>query len=235
MAKQIRPSIIVHLSDEHGNRPEWLGLAKWTPLLLRQHHFPHYPNDQFTNVYQIPLGYIRGMLSGRSSLEMAIKPLETRSYTWSFVGAEKSDRTCMLQLFRQYFPKHYCVASPKNEPVKFLAVDPSCMCEVYQNSIFVPNGRGWVSLDCFRLYEAAICGAIPVVVGSEQEIAGAFHYAGNMPPFIYARTWEDAVRACNDLLLNPPALYAKQAAILSWWREMMQSLRGKIADAVDIH
>jgi hypothetical protein len=231
-AKMIRPRVIIHLSDEHGNRPEWLGLANWTPLLLRQHHFPHYPNSQFTNVMQIPLGYITGMLRGFSSLDLVNKPLEQRAYAWSFVGAEKSDRSYMLTLFRRYFPKHYCKTSDQFEPNEVHAVDPSRMCEIYQDSIFVPNGRGWVSLDCFRLYEAAICGAIPVVVGSEDEIAGTFRYNGIMPPFIFERTWEDAARTCNQLLLHPDKLYKTQGAILQWWRETMATIHSNIANVI---
>ena len=39
---------------------------------------------------------------------------------------------------------------------------------IYSQSIFVFNGRGNVFLDCFRLYEAIIAGAIPVIVGEKE-------------------------------------------------------------------
>eukprot|EP00170_Pyropia_yezoensis_P005769 contig_23458_g5787 len=39
---------------------------------------------------------------------------------------------------------------------------------------FVPNSHGNVVLDCFRLYEASMAGAIPVIVASAAEFRTNF-------------------------------------------------------------
>ena len=62
---------------------------------------------------------------------------------------------------------------------------PADIWDVYRNAKFVPNGRGNAVLDCFRLYEASMAGAIPVVVGSWSEIRETFYFGGDVLPWIF--------------------------------------------------
>ena len=41
-------------------------------------------------------------------------------------------------------------------------LSPIQMREIYLSSRFVVVGRGQSNLDCYRIYEAIICGAVPV-------------------------------------------------------------------------
>jgi hypothetical protein len=94
-----------------------------------------------------------------------------------------------------------------------------CKCfNIYNNSIFVISGRGNVSLNCFRIYEAIVAGAIPVIVGSIDEINNTFNFNNKLPPFIYDETWENVVIKCNDLLKNYEKLQEIQDNLLSWWK-----------------
>ena len=48
----------------------------------------------------------------------------------------------------------------------------------------MPVGKGDNNLDCFRIYEAAAMGAIPVIVGSASFCTFYFSIARLVPPFL---------------------------------------------------
>jgi hypothetical protein len=85
------------------------------------------------------------------------------------------------------------------------------------NSIFVICGRGNCSLDCFRIYEAIVAGAIPVIVGNLDEIQTTFNYNNNYIPFIHDDSWEKVVVKCNDLLKDYDKLEQIRNDLKSWW------------------
>ena len=109
---------------------------------------------------------------------------------------------------------------------------PATIFNVYANSIFVPNGRGNVVLDCFRLYEATLTGAIPVVVGSWSEVREAFYFDGDIPPWIFEETWEAAAARCTDLSANVEALQQIQEEQLKWWSRQILTARKRIWRAI---
>lgn len=198
----------------------WLPLSKHTPLLFRQYNHGGYNIGDLGNVFQIPLGYMKGMLHGKYSLEINRVLPADRKYVWSFVGRLKADRKELCETFSKYFPGGFVSTSGKTNPHE--------MGGIYQQSVFVPNGRGHCSLDCFRLYEASIMGAIPVVVGKEEEIETTFFYNGDKPPFIYSSSWEEAVAMCQSYLQNPASLVEKQACILAWWERQVTNIHTKL-------
>jgi hypothetical protein len=103
-------------------------------------------------------------------------------------------------------------------------ISPSQMFDVYSNSIFVPSERGHHSLDCLRLYEASLSGAIPIVVGNIEEIKNTFMYE-ECPPWIFAESWEKAIEVCKKLLRDPTLLQKRQNTVLYWWYKRVQNLR----------
>jgi len=57
VVQQMEPSVVVHLSDEHGASPEYLSLADEVSVMLRQYlHAKYGPVPQ--NLHQIPSGYM---------------------------------------------------------------------------------------------------------------------------------------------------------------------------------
>lgn len=210
--KLIKPKIVIHLSDEFGKRPELNLLANYTPLLLRQHSHPGYP--LYKNLIHIPLGYMTGMFE-KNFEEIILKKPSERKYIWSFVGNMKQDRELMIKTFSNM------------KPYVFQKATPTQMREIYRESIFVPNGRGFFMLDCFRLYEATLCGAIPVVVGNHNEIKNSFQSL-QQPPFVYCIDWVSAVRRCSDMLQKPELLEEYQTKLLEWWRKIIGDIRNKI-------
>ena len=227
VVKKIKPVILFHLSDEIGTIPQWLSLSKYTKILFRQYNHASYNIDSYTNVTQIPLGYMKNMLKQKCSLEIEHIPVQSRKYIWSFVGNMKSDRKEMCDKFKAAFPKCCCVTDNSMPSDK--------INDVYKDTIFVPNGRGNVTLDCFRLYESCILGAISVVVGSEDEIKHVFYYNGDRPPFVYSDTWDNAVLKCKELLANPQKLEELQKENISWWKRQMTNIQETIKKTLEEH
>jgi hypothetical protein len=226
VAKTCRPHAIIHLSDEWGLHPEYLELAELTPIYMRQYahagystymHAAEHAAEHTAVPRQIPLGYMQGMLGGQPSTTVIAtqKKPATRRYTWSFVGELKQDRTEMLRTFLRELPTGHVTRGKT----------PQEMFAIYQDSLFVISGRGNASLDCFRLYEATIAGAIPVVVGTEEELAATFHYGGDRPPFLYATTWDDATRKCKEVLYDISRAEKIQDALRTWWCRQIQGAR----------
>lgn len=225
VVQKIKPKIIVHLSDEHEyeNKIQFTKLGDYCDLYLRQYNHPTY---RYTpNTFHIPLGFTNfgfeytnlGLKNPRwEQIHQSPKnPSLERKYTWSFIGTVKGDRAEMLERF-----------SKLNGISKYTqTVDE--VIETYSESIFVPCGRGNSSLDCFRLYEASACGAIPIVVGSYNEYSNTFKYE-NSPPWIFADTWEEAFRYVNYLLDNPEKINILQEKLIQWWKLRLESVIAKI-------
>lgn len=199
--KRIKPRIIIMTSDEfyQENNSIYNELGNECELFLRQYH--HEGNTYTKNTIHIPLGYTNGCKIFQ----------EEKRLKWSWFGEVKSDRIKMLNEFRKLNP-HLIGNSLSKE----------LMCKSYSQSMFVPCGRGNSSLDCYRLYEASMNGAIPVVVGSKEEIETTFKYEEN-PPWIFADNWKEAVDKCSDLKYN-------SQDVLNWWNQRVFKIRNKVLE-----
>jgi hypothetical protein len=213
---KIKPKIIIHLSDEFGDIPNYHNLANYTNLLLRQHNFKHYIGHR--NIYQIPLGYMFGMLNQNRAFINYIKPIEDRKYDWSFIGNMKKDRKEMIVIFLKSMQR--CAIHNNMK---------SCeMFDIYNDSIFVPIGRGNKSLDCFRIYESILAGSCPVIVGEKEEYDVTFYYNDDIPNFILASTWDEAVEKCRQLLDNPYKLSCLQHDNYEWLKRQFRLIQNLI-------
>jgi hypothetical protein len=212
---RIKPLIIVHLSDEFGNRPEYTHLASQTKLLLHQHYFNHYPYNNYRNIIQIPLGYMTGMFNNKNSLDFKHKSLLERKYKWSFIGNVKQDRLEIIDKFSKKF----------NEKFVGNNITLPEMLNIYNDSIFVPNGRGNNRVDCFRIYEAILSGSIPIIVCDETEFNNTFYYNNDIPPFILEKTWDNAVNRCEYLLNNIEELKIIQEKNYDWLQKKITSIQ----------
>lgn len=212
VVQKMKPKIIFHLSDEYWfeNLSQWNDLANYCELFLRQHHHPGFTYTD--NTIQMPLGYCNDAgVEGKKILNIS-----ERKYNWAFIGDMKTDRWEMVEAFSTI--KKNFTGSGISKPE---------MMDVYLNSIFVPSGRGNSSINCFRLYEASMAGAIPVVVGSSDELDLTFMYEEN-PPWIFADTWENAAKECKKLLRNKKQLQDVQSRILLWWKTRIGRIRERI-------
>ncbi len=121
--------------------------------------------------------------------------------------------------------------------------DKSQMVRIYSNSIFVLNGRGNKNLLCFRVFEAIMNGAIPVVIGRAHGEGNISYFMGGiadgherMPatvnldslPWVIGETWRDAAERVEKLLENPSEIDELQKKMMIWWDELIRNLRNYI-------
>lgn len=201
--KRIKPRIIIMTSDEfyQENNSIYNSLGNECELFLRQYHHPG--NTYTPNTIHIPLGYTNGC-------KVFDNPKKLK---WSWFGEVKSDRMEMLNKFKKLNP--YVIGSSASKEV---------MCKSYSQSIFVPCGRGNSTLDCYRLYESSMNGAIPVVVGSKEEIESTFKYEEN-PPWVFAESWNEAVEKCANSSVD-------SGNAVQWWNQRVDKIRRKILEVL---
>jgi FkbM family methyltransferase len=208
---KVKPKIIIQLSDEfyYEDLQEHNSLSKYCELFLRQYHHPNYVYSE--NTIQLPLAYCND-----TPIKKPVPKIGDRDLDWSFVGTVKSDRFEMLEKFK-LIENHFISSSSSKEE----------LIDIYNRSVFVPSGRGNSSLDCFRLYEASMCGAIPVVVGSSEEIQNTFAYE-EKPPWVFAESWDQSVEKCKDLLNDKDNLQEVQNDLLFWWNARIHKIQDEV-------
>ena len=221
LVKKIRPKIIIQLSDEfkHENLNHYNSLAKYCNLHLRQYHHKGYTYEK--NTIHIPLGYTNG--AGMEFMDYIPdsmrfhRKMSDRIYSWAWFGSIYQDRWEMLDKFSNIPGQAYGVNASRD-----------VMIERYMNAKFVPCGRGNSTIDCFRLYEASQCGAIPCVAAPLSEIEETFKYEEN-PPWIFGHSWHNIVYKVKELIFNPEKLQLQQDKLFRWWHSRIE----KISDAIE--
>ena len=209
-----KPTIVIQLSDEFGRFPEYTELSKYCKLYARNYHHANYPN---VDAVYIPLGYNSNMITQRST-DITHIPSSSRTLGWSFIGEIRENRKTMISFFQRLnLGLPYCIKK---------GVSSSEMFSTYAHTVFVPSERGHVSLDCFRIYEACVAGAIPVVVGNQRELTLTFAKEEN-PPWIFATNWRTAAMICASLFRNKSQLDQKQQEVIQWWKNRVQSVQSK--------
>jgi len=230
VVKHLKPCVIIYMSDEIGSHSDTSVLQSYTPLFLRQYNHSHYTYD--LNNYQIPLGYLKYYLNGNASGTIETKQIQDRSINCSFIGTPKSDRGHMISAFKTQMKNTHIITVYNNWNFENMPVPQKVCFDTYSDSVFVICGRGNCSLDCFRIYEAIVAGAIPVIVGTTDEIKQTFNYNNHLPPLLYYTSWDEAVSQCNILLSNSDALQKIQNDLLLWWRNQMTSIHSLILNAI---
>lgn len=207
IVKMKKPEIVIHLSDEFGTKSEYDNISKYTKLYLRNYYHPKYP--KLKNINIMPLGYQKNMFN-TIPINLSLKKIKDREYKWSFIGdfSKNKDRRNMIKELNS-IPNSYI----KNN------IKPTEMKKIYMDSVFVPNARGNINLECFRLYEASACGAIPILVGNKKERKELIISQGN-PPWIECETWKQAKNMINEL--KNEELQNKQDKIIKWWNERLK-------------
>lgn len=219
---KLKPKIIIQLADEcpqeHNEVHNLLGYI--TNLFLRCHRHESQLYTYTSKVEAIPLGY-----SNYIDLPLEIKAPQDRKYTWTWTGTLRPDRKQMIQEFWRMW---------NNATFAFTNLNKEELGTIYNNSVFVPCGRGNFSLDCYRQYEATIYGAIPVVMSSVSEFEATFKFFDELPPWIVADTWEQAVTLCQQVQFDYPKLLELQTNNLAWWHRMVSTMHSKITQALSL-
>lgn len=229
--QQMKPLILILCSDEWGNKPYSVELSKFSTLILRQYHHSSYVYP--SNSYHLPLGYASSFLSKQISLNSVPIPLSKRKWNCSFIGVQKQDRVHMANLFSQRMEKTMIRFVPNDWKLDQLVVSPSQCHSIYSDSIFVLIGRGWSSINCFRIYEAIVAGAIPVTCASQDEIDISLRFRESVVPVLHDDSWEKLVDRCLQLLDSPSELQIFQERVWKWWKEEILFLQTLVKQTLD--
>ena len=212
---------------KNDNCNECFKTFKAVPFVMRQHAVHFIPNknvewwltksgnrrsneylsgksaeEKYTNVLQLPTGYMTGMLrspvdnqqhyaSTAYTLWSLSVPTVRRKYKWAFIGTIKRDRSYAVSTFTTWTSAPHFLSNK--------TVSPWDMGQIYNNTVFVIVGAGWISLDCLRIYESIIAGAIPLVVGTPDQISHLFHFNGDVMPLLMADTWDKMLVICRSM------------------------------------
>jgi len=240
-ASEKKPIVLFHFSDESGKyKPTYIypRIMPHDGLVLRQYQFwSELPTAPQTRI--MPLGYNMHLDFQGDSCAAARKNAaggpNSRSYNWAFVGGMHStpwgDRSSMVS---ELLGRRFAEADQLDSREAFVGQRKgTAMFEVYKQSVFAPNLPGAKNNECFRIYESAIAGAIPVVVGDEAEIQRAYGYHADpnwsgRPPFVFAPTWADARTQMSSLLANPDKLEALHAQLPAWYCSWMHGIQQEL-------
>lgn len=251
LVRWLSPAVSVFCSDERG-QAGWAHatMVAHSTTTLRQYGVYTYANDTAAGggaarrsggdgsgsgdggsgriSHAIPLGYMAGMFDGnytarRRAHANATVPASRRPYAWAFPSKLLGkDREPMLAAFRSWAGAPHTVG-PRSVRATRAA---------YEAAAFVPNSHGNVVLDCFRLYEASMAGAIPVLVASRDEFRTNFGALPALPPWVVAPDWAAALAAVRALAANRGALDARQRAVSEWWWRVNDAVHRLVEDAV---
>ena len=218
MIEVIKPIAIFHLSDEEGiDHKYYLTYKKYKiNYLFHQYNF----NINYgINQIQIPIGYATSFLSNKSSLRINSDQIKLKPYDFSFIGTIKSDRKEMIEKFSNIFKNNYVSSSSTNwSNPRIQKIKPNEMYKIYEKSLFIPIGRGFRSLDCFRLYECIVAGSIPVICGNEKEIKVSFNFNNKSPYLITAGTWDQVISKCKKIYDDKDKINEIVKFNHDWWK-----------------
>ena len=218
LTRTLKPKFIIHNSDEHGNRREFFQLSRYVPLILMQYAF-HY--NLPTNVMHLPVAYLPGVHAGGFPDWSSIKLMKERKYDWAFVGGLKSDRAYAIRTFKErWIDATFFEGNATRVELG----------DAYKNTRFVISPRGNVNLMCCRTFEAITCGGVPVIANcTKEELEHTYNFGDRPIPFIYARTWEDAVNLCRSI----ENLEEIQQRCIEWYQSIHESIRTEIKRVID--
>lgn len=169
-------------------------------------------------VMQIPLGFSNGLLGGTSSLSA-----EERRFLWSFLGeGGKTTRPDMLKALAGVGPSFVHVTGQGSTQ----QLGKAQYKQILRDSVFVPCCMGNVNLDCYRVYEALECGAVPIL---EKRIS-LDYFRGllgdhPMPSFV---SWRSAARFLNEIKDDHAAQDEMLLRCSRWWTAYKSSLTQSI-------
>ena len=229
MINKLNPIAIFHLSDEWGVDKDYYDLYRVSDvkLLFHQYSLGKYNFDK-NRSFQIPLGYVSGFLQNKSFKNIHHSN-QIKKYDFAFVGELKNDRKYMLDKFSKIFKNNAIHLSktnwsnPNNQTIK-----PHELFNLYKQSLFVPIGRGNISLDCFRIYEAIVAGAIPVMCCTSEEIKMTFNFYKKTPNIIFADTWDKAVLISKRYHADKGKLNNIISSNYSWFNDQITHIYKKL-------
>ncbi len=209
---------LLHLSDEqyHGGYQTY----KYFTGVFRNYWSSIFESP---SIQTLPLGYSNGL---RHSGEL--RPASARCQLWSFVGeTARGSRPEMLAELRQVGPQFV----RGTDAAAAVSLSPQEYRTVLYDSVFAPSPMGRLNIECFRLYEALECSAIPIV---ERRMCLDYyrHLFGSQHPLITVKNWREAAGIMKDLQRNPNEVDRIQKLVCEWWKAHKSELQRNIGEFI---
>lgn len=214
IVEEKKPSVVFHLSDEWGTRPEYHEILKHIPLVYRQYKFKHYKNRK--NIKTFPLGYHCWDKNYIKELSMIKKTYE-RKFIWCFMGSPKGER----KIYTDYLKK-------KIEPYFNEKTKSGENTVIYNNSIFTICPRGNVNIECSRQYIASLNGSIPIIICPYQEYNFLYNSLPIKPPWVNVSSIQKCYLKIKYYLKNPDKLQRLQNNVINWNYRLKQEINKEI-------
>lgn len=207
-----KPRVLLLLSDEVGNKPEYEKLFSYIPLVYRQYRYDSYKNPPNQRI--LPVGY-------HCWDQHARRPSISKKYIWSFIGNNKGNRKKDLEVLDELKPNFHGKTKPEENP------------DIINSSIFMycPNGNH--NVESSRPYTASMCGVIPCLVCTQAQWDSTYPYFDIEPPWIHADSAEKIRDIIKTLLKNPNEIRRLQRAVCNWWVDIKRAIYKNINDVVE--
>jgi len=219
--------MILVIIDERDHFPRAL-LPQFGAVIRVGFDYGSYPPNTITIPLYVPSPILAArswqlwFSNAQSRISVFVSGSEPRKYLWSFAGDghKNHERREMLAAFSSIFPRRKHVFQGWLPPD---ALDPHNYATLLRESVFIPCPRGNFHVECYRPYEAAYLGAIPVVISD--------YYAKQFEaPFLIAPDWFDAAHQIVALQKDHSRLASLQRAVTSWISILPAITRTKLSE-----
>jgi len=206
--------IIIHLSDEYGNRKIYDNIFKKIPLVYRQYRFEKYNNNS-KNIKYLPLGY---HCWDKNYIKTNVKPIENRKYIWCFMGSPKNNRAQDFKILKENIKPYFNERTKAGENTK-----------IFNDSIFTICPMGNVNIECSRQYAALLNGSIPILIAPRNKFKEIYNYFDIPPPFINVENIHECIDKIKSLLKDKNHLQNLQNKHLEWHRNIKEKISSNVS------
>jgi hypothetical protein len=236
------PFGLIHLSDEYIN--DDIGPYSFQMcMFVFRNYYRAIPEGLRNKVTFFGLGYKYGFWNGVSAEErqqMQCKRASVRELVWSFAGGMRSNRESSFKEITKITPNKVVTEHGNSFNNVRTGLCTKDYRELMCNSKFVLCPVGNVSVDCFRVYEALECGAIPIALRKNSfQDTGVSSYWNTLmsyePSFVMAESMDCNAQTVMKLLadVNSAELIDSiQQQCIAEWDTYKKELRLKLKNAV---
>ena len=217
----LKPTVLLHLSDETGARPEYIHVFNKVKLVYRQHKFLYkkeFGGENKPSIKYLPLGYHSWDKKYYRTNHISI---DKKKYRWCYSGTPKNNRLKCIEKLSFIKP---------NFVKRTGAFETTIM---YQNSVFAFCPEGNVGLETTRIYGAIFNGCIPIILTGKFKMEN-FKTTFEIPvPFFFATNLNEVINIIQNTPIN--VIIKTRNECFKWIKDISNVIRTNIITACTIN